>query len=342
MKEQESNDIVAIQFPPVVYSITDAALAVLKEKYKTVPDANEPDGYKAIQSGLSEMVPIRTALEKARVDKKSEALEYGRMVDGEAKRITAELLSIETPYKKAKKEFDDIEKDRIEKITSAIQSVIEMCELDRFNWKDRDVELLKNDLCQVNSIVPAEFDEFEERMSDVKADAIKNIKISIGLREKQDADQKELDTLRAEKEARDEADKAAIEVKQRAEREERIAVEAREKAENEAKENAARIEREKQQAIEAQKAAEQRAIHAEKQAKIDSDNAVKAEREKVEAQKLAEKQAAEKREANTRHKKKVNNEAVTSLIAIGLDDDMAKKIVTAIAKKEIKNVSIFY
>ena len=63
------------------------------------------------------------------------------------------------------------------------------------------------------------------------------------------------------------------------------------------------------------------------------------------------KEAEEKRARNTRHKAKLNNEAVEALMKVSLGSkdeklilapEHARKIVTAIAKGKIPNVSISY
>ena len=61
-----------------------------------------------------------------------------------------------------------------------------------------------------------------------------------------------------------------------------------------------------------------------------------------EAAKAAEEAETKRREADTAHRKRINNAAVGGFIAAGLDEATAKLAVAAIAKKKIPGVSIAY
>lgn len=65
---------------------------------------------------------------------------------------------------------------------------------------------------------------------------------------------------------------------------------------------------------------------------------------KREAQEKAEREAAEiaKREADNAHRGAIHRDAVSALVAEGIDDDTAKKIVTLIAQQKVPNVIIRY
>jgi len=101
----------------VEYNQTEAGLAVLRKKYSTLPDINTPDGYEFHKAGIKELTTLRTSLEAARKREKEPHLQAGRIIDDEAKRITAELVKLEDPMKSAKKEYDDrVERERQERI----------------------------------------------------------------------------------------------------------------------------------------------------------------------------------------------------------------------------------
>ncbi|HGN0817475.1 hypothetical protein [Pseudomonas aeruginosa] len=106
------------------YSATNAALAMLREKYATVPDANTEEGYSFIKDGIKELTTLRTSLEAARKREKAPYLQAGQIIDAEAKRITEELVKLESPMKAAKKEVDDrLERERQERIARLQQKV---------------------------------------------------------------------------------------------------------------------------------------------------------------------------------------------------------------------------
>lgn len=174
---------------------------------------------------------------------------------------------------------------------------------------------------------------------------------------KNEAQEAELKQLKKEKDEREKKD-----------REEQIAREAVEKAIIEAEAREKRIEQEKIDAenrakeaerlrIEQAKIAENNRILAEKKAKEDAEKAVVEaigrERNRVESEKRKEAEALEKREANKKHRAKINNEALDKIsdliinnIALenGEDDcvEIAKLIIEAIARGEVPHVQINY
>jgi len=138
---------------------------------------------------------------------------------------------------------------------------------------------------------------------------------------------REFDRVAAEK-------KALLEQAQK-ELEERIAREATERAEAAAKEALQRAERERAEAEQRAKDAEAKALRA------------KAEAEQQEKDRQAhalrvQQQEEARRNANTEHKARINRVALSDLMLIVCDEQMAKRIVIAIATGEISNVSIKY
>lgn len=82
----------------VTYSRTEAALATLRAKYKDARyDLTTTAGDKAARAARLELVNLRAGLEKKRKELKAPALDFGKKVDGEAARITAEILTLEAP-----------------------------------------------------------------------------------------------------------------------------------------------------------------------------------------------------------------------------------------------------
>ena len=97
----------------VEYSVSDAAIDKLRERYSGLTIASTAD-YERVRLGIGEIRDIRVQVEKTRVELKADALAYGRKVDAEAKRITAMLLEIEEPLKLEKQKVDD-EKARVKR-----------------------------------------------------------------------------------------------------------------------------------------------------------------------------------------------------------------------------------
>jgi len=83
------------------YTQTAAAIAILREKHSGPFEVTTTKGMDEAKKARAEVKGYRIALEKLRVELKAPALERSRLIDAEAKRITAELLAIEEPIDEA-------------------------------------------------------------------------------------------------------------------------------------------------------------------------------------------------------------------------------------------------
>ncbi|MBK8535191.1 MAG: hypothetical protein IPL59_08660 [Candidatus Competibacteraceae bacterium] len=79
------------------YNQTAAALAELQSRYGRLFDVTTLKGMEEARKARAEVRGYRVALESLRKEIKAPALERARLIDDEAKRITAELLKIEEP-----------------------------------------------------------------------------------------------------------------------------------------------------------------------------------------------------------------------------------------------------
>lgn len=81
----------------VKYSVTDAEIAEMRQQYMgiMVMGPDDEDGAKLAHTARVAVKKLRCGVEQARVQFKAEALDYGRRVDAEAKRLTELLLPIE-------------------------------------------------------------------------------------------------------------------------------------------------------------------------------------------------------------------------------------------------------
>ena len=210
---------------------------------------------------------------------------------------------------------------------------------------------------EIKNILNFDFGDFAFKAENLAKEAIEIINQKIAILIKQQEQEAELLQLKKEKEEREKKDRED-KIARDAVEEARIETEAREKrieqekidAENRAKE-AERLR------IEQAKIAENNRILAEKKAKEDAEKAVaeaiERERNRVESEKRKEAEALEKREANKKHRAKINNEALDKIsdliinnIALenGEDDcvEIAKLIIEAIARGEVPHIQINY
>lgn len=82
----------------IKYSPTDQAIALMADRYMqlTVNGVDDKEGFDAVHEARMDVKAKRVDVEKKRKELKKDALEYGRMVDAKAKRITVLLETIET------------------------------------------------------------------------------------------------------------------------------------------------------------------------------------------------------------------------------------------------------
>lgn len=115
------------------YTETAHALAELRQKFGgLVVDVSTPKGLKEAKACTFELRTLRTTLEKKRAELKAPILARGKLLDDEAKRITAEIRAMEEPIDvQIRAEESRIEAERLAKLeaerlrTEAIQQKIQ-------------------------------------------------------------------------------------------------------------------------------------------------------------------------------------------------------------------------
>src|ERR1017187_5935877 len=80
------------------FNVTDSVIAKYKQDFMglTISSLDNTEEIKAVHEARMLMVKKRTEVEKVRKELKADALEYGRTIDAEAKRINALLEPIES------------------------------------------------------------------------------------------------------------------------------------------------------------------------------------------------------------------------------------------------------
>lgn len=263
----------------VKYSRTEHALAILREKYKDAKyDLTTTAGDKAARAARLELKTLRTDLEKKRTELKAPALLFGKTIDSEAARLTAEIQALETPIdaqiKADEKRREDeriakeqaeaarrkVHTDGIAKIAGYVEQAADLpaariaagiTYLEGMNLADFDDYLAEATATRDRTVAAlralhAKAVAREEEAARLDAERIEQARIA--------AEQAE--TARKLKEQQDELDRQRAEVQQR---EERIAAEERAKLEREALERAAAERVQAEAAAAAERAAEEAA-----------------------------------------------------------------------------------
>jgi len=314
----------------------DTAIAKMAEEYMPLVINGVADikGFKAVHDARMIVRNKRVEVEKVRKALKADALEYGRKVDGEAKRITALLEPIESHLDEQETAYN-AEKERIRNA--------ELLRLQEEKRKAEEAEAARIRAEQEAEAarIKAEQDTENERLR------IEREKLA-DERRVQEAELAELRELIAEQRAKAEAERAA---KEKAERAAQEAIDAQHR-EYEAKLEAERLaEQEKIDAqrreIEAQQAeirAEQKRladieaarIRAEEEAEAEKARQIELEKAKAEAAERSRKETEERiaREA-AEAKAKAEREEAARLRAEALRPDREKLLGVAAAVRAI-------
>ena len=245
------------------YEPIRAAIAKLKkENAATVFDYESAKGNKLARSHVAGLRTHKADIERKRKELKQDALDYGRKVDAVAKELTAEVEQMIEVHQKPLEEIEAREAARLASISMPLDPIADAFTCEQIIAR---VEAVKID------------DSWPSNAAKKREETLACLRARLDELVKQECEAAELAKLRAEKEAREAADRKAAEEKQRAEREARIAKEAADRA--------VAAERERALAAEA-----------------------KAAREAAEL-----KAAEEKRAANKKHREKILKEVAEAL-----------------------------
>lgn len=285
------------------YSETARALADLRQRHQgVVYDVTVSKEMKAAKESRAELRGLRTSLEKTRKEIKSPALERCRLIDAEAKRITAELVSLEEPIDvQIRAEESRVEAERLAKLeeerrrVEALQQKIQAIRDVPASLVGKPSVIIAGQLEKLRGTVldEQEMGEYAIAADDALMAAIARTAELLDAQQASEAEQKrikaereELERIRADNERlqreadeRAAADRAEADRKAQAERD-RVAAEERTQREAE------QAERERLEAIERGKAMEAAAAERERlaaeRAAVEAEQ--KAERERLQAQ----------------------------------------------------------
>ena len=289
--------------PIAEYTETAAALADLRQRHSgVVYDVTVSKEMKLAKEARAELRGLRTGLEKKRVEIKAPALERCRLIDAEAKRITAELVALEEPIdvqikaEEARAETARLEKLEAERLrVEAIQKKIQAIRDVPGSLVGKPSVIIDGQLARLRETVldEAELGADYLTATDALTAAIARVEQLLQAQQEADAEKKrqaerdaEMEAMRvkmaeqqrlideAEAEKRRHAEQVA-----QAERDRVAAEEAAARAAEQARlDEIARVEREEQERIRAEQAEADRIQREQEEA------ALQAERERLDAQ----------------------------------------------------------
>ncbi|QFT55610.1 hypothetical protein [Microbulbifer sp. THAF38] len=311
----------------------DAVLEEITSKAKSVvADADTAKGRKTIASIAHQVARSKTYLDSLGKDLVADQKAQIKKVDSERKRMRDYLDNLKTEVRKPLTDWEEAENLRVAAHKNGIACIeryaTECSELD-----SEDIQRFIDIVQRV--IIDERWEEFEPQAARVKEETLRALNQALEKRKAHEQQQAELAQLLREKAEREQkereeriAQEAAERVRKEAELEKQAAIEAKERAEREAKESAERAER---QAKEAAERAEQ-----------EKREAVERERQRAEAERRAAEEEQRLKEANKTHCRKINNAAKKAFIDQGFQEKTAQKIVELIVRGSIPNISINY
>jgi len=321
--------------------------SIKKEVASEVPDVSTVKGRERIKSLAHKVARTKTTLDGMGKDLVSDWKNKSKLVDQSRKSARDFLDSLKEEVRRPLTEWEQLEVQRVESIKQRIEDIRNLMVAmdDGDNWLSSIV--LKSNLSELKAInIDKSFEDFSNSAAQEKDFAITKLEESISKQETREAEQAELERLRIE----------AVEREQK-ERDEQIAKEAAEIASREERERAAaeiRASKEKEESAEREKLkAEQRLKDQENEAELqrvealekaerDKKDAIEAEQYRSQQEKIHEEQEKSRREADMKHRKTINNEALKCFEKGGLSKDDSKLTIELIAKKLIAHISINY
>lgn len=277
------------------YTQTAAAIAMLRQKYGNVAfDVATTKGMDAARQARAEVKGYRVALEKLRVELKAPALERTRLIDAEAKRITAELLAIEEPIdqqikvEEQRKEEEKAAKARAEAARlAAIAARVSAIRNRVAEVANKPAEVIRAAMEQAQTleVAPEAFQEFMPDAIAALDETRQALQTALNARMDYELEQARIKEVQEAEAARLQAEREELERLQAAEAA-RQAEEAR-KAEEARQAEAARLqaERERQDAeLRARRDAQEQAEREARQARAAEEARLRAEREAMERQ----------------------------------------------------------
>lgn len=314
-----------------------------------VPDVSTKKGRDAIASIAHKVARSKTALDNVGKELVAELKEIPKKIDAERKRMRDTLDAWRDEVRAPLNEWEQAEADRVAKHQAGIDQI----KL-RLECRDLDAAELAANIEWLEAMTIGEqWEEFEAEAARAKDKALTALRGALVDRQRYEAEQAELERLRAEAAQREQADREARIAREAAEQaqrdaEQRAQAEREAAAKREADAKAAAERRELELKLQAEQAerekleAQRRAEQAERDAAERAERAASAERQRQADEQARIEAEAKAREADKAHKAAINRAAMEAFVAGGMTEECAKQAVTLIAKRQIPNIQITY
>lgn len=328
----------------------EALLSRIEREVRAVrTDISTQSGRDQVRSLAYKIARSKTALDAMGKGLTDDARAKIDSVNAERRIIRERMDALAEDVRRPLTEYENAEKARVAAHEAALAALVEA---PGYGQAETSADLSLR-LEWLRNQPRRDWQEFAARAADTLAAEIARTERLLAAAQNREAEAAELARLRAEEAERARQEAARLQ----AEREARIAAEAAERAKREAEERAAhaarvaaeQAEAERRAAERQRRDAEERAARAEaaaaeaaRRAEADRIAAVEAERRRVAQAEEAARQAEAARAADRAHRGRINKAAADALVALGLPDDLARQVVTAIVAGSVPAVSIRY
>ena len=343
----------------------DAILSKISEQVKAFePDVSTDLGRKKIASLAYKIAQSKTFLDNCGKQLGEEHKKALDTINAERKKIRDNLDALKEEARKPLTEWEIAEENRKQTIQKALNEIEQMGNTIANTWMNAELSTIEKAFEAIKLGKDQDWQDYKDEADTIIPLAEAKIQSALESKKLHIEQQAELKKLREEKEERDRLEserleKAEKEAKEKAEAEEKV--KAEERAKQEAIEREAKAKKDEEDRIAAQKAREEKAKadqaaavkreqeladkrvkEAEEKAAKDKADALEKERKRIQDEKAAHEAAEAKRQANIKHRTKVNNEVLKALMAEGVSEDHGKKIIVAMVSGLIPHVKLSY
>lgn len=307
-------------------------------------DVSTAKGRKQLASLANKVARTKTYLDDLGKEFVSDLKAKCKVVD-ESRKIARDYLdNLKEEVRKPLTEWEQAEEARVKEFEDTIAKIIQARSLSNKQGYRKDLAEMEDDLKAILELPRGDFwQEFIHRAEREMEESIAKLKAMIDEEKKRIEEKAEFERLKAEEAERKKKEEQER-IKREFEEKARLEAEAKAKAEIETKERE-KIEAQKrqQEAEEREKRAIKEKEEAEARAEEAKRKAIEEERARIEQQEKAKAEEQKKREADIEHRKRINNDALKSLVVhCGLTEDQAKGVVKAIASGLVPAVKINY
>lgn len=338
---------------PVIYGHNklSAYVALARDQAANeVPDLTTKKGRDRIASLAAQVSRSKTAVEKPGRDYLRRIKEMPKAIEAELREFVQEMDKLRDEVRAPLNEWEAAESARV----AAHEDRITMMREFASEAGEYDAQYLADRIAQLEAIeVGTSWEEFEAEAHRVKAATLATLQLALTKRQQYEAEQAELERLRAEaaqreqqereeRIAREAAERARLEAEQRAQAERDAAAKREADAKAAAEQRELQLKLEAEQSARRELEAQQRAEQAERDAEAKAQAAAAAERQRQADEQARIEREAKAREADKAHKAAIMGEAKEALMSMNITEELAKAIVLKIARREIPNVTITF